>query len=294
MSPNGDEPPKKKNKRMKRQKKNKKSKDEASPAADSQKIESKPAKAEVATAPATPVNARGTTSSKQSAHKPDNNTGKKRKLSRDTIKDASTHNAAINPTDEDTRPRYSFQVDDTDHCETPLQAYRDTIDILDRLAKSLNKTRSTLTIYDPYYCDGGVKKKLASFGFTSVINRNRDFYQDIDEKLTPEYDVLVTNPPYSGVHMEKILAYCSDISTKTRKPFLLLLPHFVYTKDYYQRALSPEVSSSIFFLVPEVRYGYIPPAWVEANRGSKALESGKNITAPFPSFWYCHAPTEMM
>lgn len=302
-SPNGDEPLKKKNKRKPRRKKNsKKSRDEDEAFLDRQRSgsESKPAKTEVAMVPNTPpVNtSHADTSLKQSERK-SYNTEKKRKLSKD-ITDVLSHKGgdgdASIPDEEEVRPpRYSFQVDDTDHCETPLQAYRDAINILDRLAKSLNKTRSTLTIYDPYYCDGGVKKKLASFGFTSVINRNRDFYQDIDNNLTPEYDVLVTNPPYSGVHMEKILAFCSDISKAPRKkPFLLLLPHFVYTKDYYQRALSPQVSSSVFFLVPEVRYGYIPPAWVEAKMGSKAIDRGKTITAPFPSFWYCHAPTEMI
>jgi len=194
--------------------------------------------------------------------------------------------------EEGARPSYSFQVDDTDHCETPIQAYRDVQVILDRLVKSLNKTRSTLKIYDPYYCDGGVKEKLASYGFTSVINRNRDFYDDIDKKVTPEYDVLVTNPPYSGMHMEKVLDFCSKSANK-QKPFLLLLPHFVYTKDYYNRALS-STASSMFFLVPEIRYSYIPPAWVEAKMGSKALENGKTKTSPFPSFWYCHAPKEMI
>ena len=94
--------------------------------------------------------------------------------------------------------------------------------------------------------------------------------------------------------MEKILNFCSAESSAKQKPFLLLLPHFVYTKDYYQRALAPNTISSMFFLVPEVRYSYIPPSWVEANKGSKALEQGKNKTAPFPSFWYCHAPNKMM
>eukprot|EP00580_Thalassiosira_gravida_P018560 CAMPEP_0201659332 /NCGR_PEP_ID=MMETSP0494-20130426/2152_1 /ASSEMBLY_ACC=CAM_ASM_000839 /TAXON_ID=420259 /ORGANISM="Thalassiosira gravida, Strain GMp14c1" /LENGTH=398 /DNA_ID=CAMNT_0048136785 /DNA_START=90 /DNA_END=1286 /DNA_ORIENTATION=+ len=203
-------------------------------------------------------------------------------------------------------PRYSFQVDDTDHCETPIQAYKDLLPILDRIAKSLNKKRSNLIIYDPYYCDGGVKKKLNSYGFTSVINRNRDFYEDIRKKQTPEYDVLVTNPPYSGVHMEKLLEFCSEIALRSGggsdsggdsgggcgKPFLLLLPHFVYTKDYYARALSSKVSSDIFFMVPEIRYSYFPPAWVEAKTGSKAIEQGRIKTAPFPSFWYAFAPSK--
>lgn len=185
------------------------------------------------------------------------------------------------------RPTYSFQVDDTDHCETPLKAYRDVGIVLQKIAESKGKDRSSLCIYDPYFCDGGVITKLASLGFSSVINRNRDFYQDIGNGATPDYDVLVTNPPYSGVHMEKLLAFCAQ---NQKKPFLLLLPHFVYTKDYFHRSLQ-SVSSppNLFFLVPETRYSYVPPTWVEASGGSKALGRGKETTAPFPSFWYCHA-----
>ena len=222
---------------------------------------------------------------------PKRDRAKKRKPSKDLKEVPTSASASANL--EEGRPRYSFQVDDTDHCETPMQAYKDLLDVLDRIAKSLNKKRSNLIIYDPYYCDGGVKKKLFSYGFTSVINRNRDFYEDIKKNNTPEYDVLITNPPYSGVHMEKLLEFCSKIA-QLGKPFLLLLPHFVYTKDYYQRALSSKVSSDVFFLVPEIRYSYFPPTWVEAKTGSKALEQGRNKTAPFPSFWYISTPAKII
>ena len=294
----------KKKKNRKRKKHSKKPCDEGF--ADRQNSEFQPAKMDAATSQqkVAHVHVAGealekipAVASKAAKQQPNNNKGrKKRTLSQEIKYEPVTNTSTATSTAtsaEGVHPRYSFQVDDTDHCETPLQAYRDALDVLDRLAKSLNKKRSTLRIYDPYYCDGGVKLKLASYGFTSVINRNRDFYDDIDKKATPEYDVLVTNPPYSGVHMEKILAFCSESSNK-QKPFLLLLPHFVYTKDYYQSALSSKVFSSMFFLVPEIRYSYIPPAWVEARKGSKALEQGKSQNSPFPSFWYCHAPKEMI
>ena len=186
--------------------------------------------------------------------------------------------------------RFAFKVDEADHCETPLAAYQDIVDVLDKLASSLNKSRSSLVIYDPYYCDGGIKQKLASIGFTNVINNNSDFYKDIKDKKIPEYDIILTNPPYSGAHMGQLLKYCKEIATEEKKkPFLLLLPHYVYTKDYYQLMLGPTVSSSMFFLVPLKRYNYIPPTWVDAEKGSKALVDGrKQDTAPFPSFWYCH------
>jgi len=205
---------------------------------------------------------------------------------------------------------HPFEVDDSDHCETPLKAYQDLTVILDRLLlreidepppdgslQSSHTTthtttnpnlRSSLRIYDPYYCDGGVKTKLASMGFTNVINGNRDFYQDIQTGQIPDYDVLVTNPPYSGHHMERLLEFCASASQANNKPSFLLLPHFVYTKEYYERALS---SGFFFFLIPHQRYSYVPPDWVaDRNGASKALSKGKETTAPFPSFWYCHHP----
>jgi len=212
-----------------------------------------------------------------------------KKQKRDDNNDNITNNNSRNTS------RFAFKVDEADHCETPLAAYQDIVDVLDKLASSLNKSRSSLIIYDPYYCDGGIKKKLASIGFTNVINNNSDFYKDIKEKEIPEYDILLTNPPYSGAHMGKLLKYCKEIATEEKKkPFLLLLPHYVYTKDYYQLMLGPKVSSSMFFLVPLKRYNYIPPAWVDAEKGSKALADGrKQDTAPFPSFWYCHTDTSI-
>lgn len=178
-------------------------------------------------------------------------------------------------------PQHPFEVDATDHCETPLEAYCDVADLLDQIAKSLGKTRRDLSIYDPYYCNGGVTVKLNSLGFGYVRNDNADFYKAIENGTVPKFDVLVTNPPYSGIHLEKLLSFVAT----SRKPFLLLLPHYVYTKDYYQRALGSKVKP--FFLVPKKRYSYVPPLWVQ--NGSTALAKGKITTSPFPSFWYCHA-----
>ena len=43
--------------------------------------------------------------------------------------------------------------------------------ILDMLAAMLGRTRATLRLYDPYYCDGSVVKKLNKLGFMHVYNR---------------------------------------------------------------------------------------------------------------------------
>lgn len=53
-----------------------------------------------------------------------------------------------------------------------------------------------MRVYDPYFCQGAVVGLLGRLGFPRVINRNRDFYADAATRNLPQYDVLVTNPPY--------------------------------------------------------------------------------------------------
>jgi hypothetical protein len=218
--------------------------------------------------------------------------------------------------------RHAFDVDQADHCETPFRAYQDILPVLDQIAKSCGKERQNLIIYDPYYCDGGIISKLKSLGCPNVINHNRDFYHDIATGRVPPFDVLLTNPPYSGDHIESLLKFVSrhfairinsqgsKKPNRTLTPFLLLLPHYVYTKPYFQeyfdsdargregqRAVATTVNNrQMFYLVPKnnYRYAYEPPSWVNLQTGSTALAKGKTQTAPFPTFWYCHVPSLMV
>src|SRR4051812_17275892 len=57
----------------------------------------------------------------------------------------------------------------------------------------------------------------------------QDFYERIRLGSLPEFDVLVTNPPFSGDHMSRLLEFCAQRG----KPWLLLLPDFVASKKYY-------------------------------------------------------------
>jgi hypothetical protein len=49
---------------------------------------------------------------------------------------------------------YPFQADADDHCETPLEAYRDISAFLESIGKSLNKSKESILVYDPYFCEG--------------------------------------------------------------------------------------------------------------------------------------------
>lgn len=60
--------------------------------------------------------------------------------------------------------------------------------------------------------------------------QKRDFYADVREGTVPDYDILITNPPYSGDHKEKIIKFCVE----SRRPWALLMPNYVYNKAYFQ------------------------------------------------------------
>jgi hypothetical protein len=138
---------------------------------------------------------------------------------------------------------HPFEVDTRDHAETPFEAYRDIEPLLFRLALELRKDKAKLRIYDPFFCEGSVKTHLARLGFTTVINENRDFYADaaagprkagLDGPGTPEFDVIVTNPPFSGDHITHTLTWAAA----TGKPLFLLLPDFIARKGHFASFVS--------------------------------------------------------
>ncbi|EFJ51651.1 hypothetical protein VOLCADRAFT_120421 [Volvox carteri f. nagariensis] len=107
----------------------------------------------------------------------------------------------------------------------------------------------------------------------NFIHRNRDFYQDVKCGDVPPYDILVTNPPYSADHKERILEFC----LRSGKPWALLLPNYVATKAYFGQLLDSTTTAASqrpFFLTPQARYSYEHP------EGTGHLES------PFFSIWY--------
>jgi len=174
---------------------------------------------------------------------------------------------------------YPFEIDPLDHCETPEIAHEQICQSLTYLCKEvLHKEKSELRIYDPFYCEGRVVSNLSKFGFTNVYNRCEDFYSVQQAGTLPEYDVIVTNPPYSGDHIEKIMKFC----VSTGKPWFLLLPNFVYTKDYFSSALVSEgkvIPQRLFYIVPKNRYLY----WTPKGRHQ---QKSKDKTSPFITFWY--------
>ena len=173
---------------------------------------------------------------------------------------------------------FPFQVDDDDHCESPPEAYEDVAPVLDAIAAQLGKDRTSLRIYDPFFCQGAVVRNLGQLGFTQVYNRCEDFYQVVREKRTPEFDVLLTNPPYSQDHLARTVQFCVGCG----KPWMLLVPNYVYAKDYYDRATAGEQP---MYVVPRKRYHYWTPKALKRGKHTHSGTLGER-TSPFVSFWH--------
>jgi hypothetical protein len=177
---------------------------------------------------------------------------------------------------------FPYPVDYNDHFETPAAAYRDLQPVLDWLTNSSTTTTIPIgkTLYDPYYCNGRAKILLHEIGYDQVVHEKRDFYADVTNDTVPAYDIFITNPPYSDEHKIKCIDYCCTTQQQQNqqrnqqpssyKPYFLLMPAYVATKQYMRSALP-----DLFFLIPSVEYQYHHPE-----------NTGKD-SSPFASLWYC-------
>ncbi|EKX45112.1 hypothetical protein GUITHDRAFT_109156 [Guillardia theta CCMP2712] len=212
---------------------------------------------------------------------------------------------------------HPFEHDPADDCETCFQAYCDIAPFLIKLAQRVGKPKKDLCIWDPYYCAGKVKDHLRKLGFHNVHNNNEDFYSLKPEQFPP-YDVLLTSPPYSRNHIEKILVFASEC----KKPWILLMPQYVHRKSYYSAIIEGQHP---FYMIPPKPYVYhahhggrkdntnvtcrhwardgkCPKgdecAFVHGEVGDSAQPAiqSKGITpvTPFKSIWHMHFPPEGM
>ena len=107
---------------------------------------------------------------------------------------------------------WPFETNYNDHFETPQAAYADVLPLLAACARQAHGDGAgleTLRVYDPYYCQGAMQRALAALGCArdKLINENRDFYADVAAGTLPSHDVLLTNPPYSADHKQRLLAF---------------------------------------------------------------------------------------
>ena len=125
---------------------------------------------------------------------------------------------------------HPFDTVNSDHCETPKEAYEHISSVLKLICNDLQKKPETLTIYDPFYCTGRIKNILGSLGYTHVYNKAEDFYKVQEKCALPKFDVLLTNPPYSGDHIDRLLSFCVEKADR----WLLCLPNYVFRSSFFK------------------------------------------------------------
>jgi len=148
-------------------------------------------------------------------------------------------------------PNWPFDAHVGDHFETSLAAYEDIVRLLQFAARAKARrhgrpavgAEAKLRIYDPYFCSGRMPKLLRELGFPRVINRCRDFYRDAAEDALPRFDVLLTNPPYSGDHKERLFDFIVERQRRAGtlgypEPFFVLLPSWTVGKVFYRKFIN--------------------------------------------------------
>ena len=211
--------------------------------------------------------------------------------------------------------RFPYLTDDSDHCETPLIAYQHVKLALEFIfchlyqeRKNTNKRQTndtTFTLWDPFYCNGAAKRHLltvlknvekekfvdnrkkrnrGSIMF-DILHEPCDFYKLVQTSETiPHHDMMITNPPYSGSHIEKLFTHCHSKYFEN-KPFALLLPNWVARKKEYKTHLIKGMT--LIYLTPvQQTYTYVMPEWAK-RPGTHVQTDG--LTTPYHSSWYLYA-----
>jgi len=92
----------------------------------------------------------------------------------------------------------------------------------------------------------------------------------------PKFDILVTNPPYSGDHKERCLEFAVNQLCNSSRPFFLLMPNYIATKEYFRKTVLE---------TKKVQDVYIIPSPGESYEYHHPEGTGKPLS-PFESVWF--------
>lgn len=113
----------------------------------------------------------------------------------------------------------------------------------------------------------------------------QDFYAVQQAGAVPEFDVLVTNPPYSADHCQRLLAFVGGpLCAGSGRPAMLLMPNYFADKDFFLE-FSRRVPGGVCFVAPKKRYHYWAPKGWRVHKHTHSGPKGER-TSPFVSFWY--------
>ena len=213
---------------------------------------------------------------------------RKRKRSAATKPASDSNDTNTNSSNKWSSGSYPYPTDYNDHFETPQRAYADIYPLLQYCLQKNKKSSSnkeSATIYDPYFCTGTaailMEQTIKSNKHKSPLptpvrihHKKADFYVDIRQNKVPQYDILVTNPPYSSNHKERCLEFAVNQLKRNGRPFLLLMPNYVSTKEYFRKLTQ---TIQVVFIAPSTSHPY------EYNHP----DGTGHEKSPFESVWFC-------
>merc|ERR1712194_10075 len=127
-------------------------------------------------------------------------------------------------------------------------------------------------------CFNGKSKHVPST--IRIQHEKRDFYQDIRQNSVPDYDMLVTNPPYSGNHKEQCLEFAVNQLKTFGRPFFLLMPNYIATKEYFRKIVLHGEDTK------KIQTFYIAPSSSHPYEYDHPEDTGHAVS-PFASVWFC-------
>jgi hypothetical protein len=116
-------------------------------------------------------------------------------------------------------------------------------------------------IWSPFYCDGKQKEHFEEMGY-NIIHEDKDFFS-----YTPEYDIIVDNPPFSK--MKEIYVKLKELD----KPFILIMMVSAFAGKGFQNLFKDHLQ----LIIPGKR-----PTFTHLTNGKKGY------TPPFGTWYYCY------
>ena len=116
-------------------------------------------------------------------------------------------------------------------------------------------------IWSPFYGDGKQKEYFKELGF-EIIHEDKDFFS-----YTPDYDVIIDNPPYSK--KREVFKRLKELD----KPFIIICPSMMLQYKYFQEYFKEHIQ----LIIPLKRINF-----------EHMTNPKKNYTTPFGSYYFCY------
>lgn len=157
--------------------------------------------------------------------------------------------------------RLAAIVHNDDDYMTPAFALQD-------LFSYIHECVGGVTVWEPFFGDGGSTRKIRELGYNVIDCEGKDFFV-APPPPEDENVILVTNPPFSD---KRKIMDCIINKYKVKK-FAVLLPTQILFSQYFRKMIEP---IHVDILLPKARIQFL-------RRGNRMTER-----CPIDTAWFIH------